>query len=55
MGRIARVIAVGLPHHITQRGMDGEPFSMQRKTVRFTCNCYARMASATPFAGGVIV
>jgi hypothetical protein len=41
VGRIARVIAVGLPHHITQRGMGGEPFSMQRTTVRFTCNCHA--------------
>jgi putative transposase len=26
---------------------------MQRKTVRFTGNCYASMASATPFADGV--
>jgi hypothetical protein len=31
VARIARVMAVGLPHHITQEGMGGEPFSMQRK------------------------
>jgi hypothetical protein len=42
MARLARVIAVGVPHHITQRGTHGALSSRRKRIEKSISICYGK-------------